>query len=382
MKYLFTILLCWVFILPTQAQSDRPLKVAVLTLDAKGLDADPLSLGNLARVELQKIGEFEVIDRYDMEELLAPAEIDFQHCYSKTCLVKAGEILEADKMLTGNLERFGEKIMIILRLIDVKDRSIEKTIVNEYVNYEQEVQKMLEMSINNIFSRTNDPALVHGLTYTSSVISVQPAKQLNNGPRVGMAYVFGQTADRLTAPRSQGGYDIYPVISQVGYQHEFQYLSSGNFQALIEVLGMVSGMEQSLFIPNVVLMNGFRHKKSGFEIAFGPSIGARKMAEGYFVENEGVKTWHLRHEWNEVDENLDPIPNPNEIEEQIDSRGDMTVFSRWIWAAGITFRSGNLNIPVNIYASPLRRDVQVGISVGFNVQKYRTSQRATPNPGN
>lgn len=371
MKAKFTLLFIGLMCIYLGGFSQALTKIAVLTIDSKGMETDPISLGNLARIELQKIGEFEVIDRYDMEELLSQAEVDFQQCYSKTCLVKAGEILGADKLLTGNIERFGEKIMLILRLVNVANKSIEKTIVNEYISYEQEVQKMLEVSINYIFERENDPALIHGLTYTSTVLSVQPTKQLNNGPRIGMAYVFGDTKDRLQAPKSEGGYDAYPFVSQIGYQHEFQYMSSGNFQALVEALILVSGMEQSLFIPNVVFMNGFRHKKSGFEIAFGPSIGVRKMADGYFREYEGgEKKWHLEDEWNEVDPDGAPLPNPNEIVQQIDSRGEFSVFSRWVWAMGVTFHSGNLNIPVNLYVTPLKRDVQVGFSVGFNVQKY------------
>lgn len=355
-------------------------KVAVLTIDSKGMDTDPISLGNLARVELQKIGNFEVIDRYDMEELLGTTDIDWQNCYSKTCLVEAGKVLSADKLVTGNIERFGEKIMVILRLVNVGNNSIEKTIVNEYVNYEQEVQKMLELSINNIFDRQNDPMLLHGLTYTSSVLTVQPTKQLNNGPRVGMAYVIGETGDRLMAPTDEGGYDMFPIVSQIGYQHEFQYMSSGNFQALIEVLILASGLEQSMFIPNVVVLNGFRHKQSGLEIAFGPSVGLRKMATGYFDTSEGGdEKWHLATEWNFRDENGDPIPNPNKTETLIDSRGEFSVFSRWIWAVGKTFRSGSLNIPINIYAAPLRRDVQVGLSVGFNVQKFRNNTKS-PKP--
>ena len=358
------------------------LTVGILTIDSKGLSADPISLGNLARIELQKIAEFEVIDRYDMEELLTTTDIDFQHCYSKTCLVKAGKVLGAEKLVTGYVEKFGEKIMIILRIINVETNSIEKTIVNEYVNYEQEVQKMLEVSINNIFDRENNPALVHGLAYTSTVLAVKPVKQLNNGPRVGFAYIWGDAADRMMAPRSQGGYDMYPMISQIGYQQEFQYLSSGNFQALIEVLFLASGMEQSLFIPNLVLMNGFRHKKSGLEIAFGPSLGIRRMAEGYYATQEGGdQQWHLAREWDAVDAEGKVISNPNELQTLIDSRGDYSFFSRWVWAVGKTFRSGNLNIPINIYATPLKNNLQVGLSVGFNIQKYARNGDIPPSGG-
>jgi hypothetical protein len=358
---------------PLSAQ--QLVKVAVLNLDSKNLTMDPASLGNLARIELQKKSQFEVYDRYDMEAMLSADDFSWDDCYSKPCLVKAGELVKANKVLTGSAEMFGDKIMVILRMIDVSRNTVERTNVKEYVNIETEIQKMLELSINDLLGEANDPITEGNLAYVSSINTIAPTKSLNNGPRVGFAFITGQTADRMMAPKNEGGYDIMPFISQVGYQQEFQYMSSGNFQALVEVLVMASGLEQSLFIPNVVLMNGFRHQKSGFEIAFGPSIGARKMADGYFAtvvtEAGEEEKWFLEGEWNLRDDNGALLPNPNDIETQIDSRGDFNVFSRWIWAVGKTFRAGNLNMPVNVYGSILKRDKQIGLSVGFNVQKSK-----------
>lgn len=338
---------------------------AILAIDAKGTVQEGPIFTNLLRLELQKIDTFQVVDKYDMIDLLKDSEIIVEECFSKRCLMETGKILNADRMLTGSVERFGEKIMITLRLLDVQKGEFVKTEVSEFLNMQPEIQKMLEMSLNNLFGRANDPMLINNLTYYNTVKVSPTTRIINNGPRMGAAYVFGRSGDRLQAPLNEGGYDVLPVISQFGYQHELQYMSSGNFQALAEFLVMVGGLEQSMFIPSFVILNGFRDSKTGIEFGFGPSISVRKTAEGYFEDGK----WKLGNEWVGQDMNGNPIPNPNPITEQLDKRGDYGVFSRWIWSIGKTFRSGYLNIPVNVYASPRKDDWQVGMSMGFNLRR-------------
>jgi hypothetical protein len=190
---------------------------------------------------------------------------------------------------------------------------------------------------------------------------------------MGIAYITGEKAKRLEAPKSKGGFDSYPYLSQLGYQYEIQYLSAGNFQALVEFLVVLSGLEQQLFNPNIVFMNGFRVGKSGWEIAFGPSVSLRQTAKGFYGKLDPLQDieddWHLEKEWNET-----LGENPYEIKENLDSRGDIVIGTGWIWAVGRTFRSGYLNIPVNFYVSPDKEGWYVGLSVGFNVSRTRRLQ--------
>ena len=57
------------------------------------------------------------------------------------------------------------------------------------------------------------------------------------------------------------------------------------------------------------------------------------------------------------------------IEEAIYNRGKHTFSTSLIVAVGRTFKSGYLNVPVNVYASPNKEGTTVGISFGFNVAK-------------
>lgn len=380
----FLVAVSMILISTTQAQMNP--KVVVLDIETQDLLTDPTIMGNLIRMEVQQSNKYEVVGKYDIIDELGGDALS--NCYSKKCLIEVARNMKATKAIGGEAQRIGEKIVINLKLVDVRNEVIEKSQIGEFINEETQIQKMVEITVNNLLGLENDAVMVGGLSYVSSIDEVSTSKIINNGPRMGMAYLIGDMAERFEAPMEQGGYDTYPMLSQFGYQHEFQYLTSGNFQALAEVLVLVSGLEQSRIIPSVVIMNGFRESKLGFEFGFGPSLSIRTMADGYYPkvnaegdydpmgnyikDADGHRTWKLVNEWDGVDKETGmPIDNPFKIESQLDSRGDVEFFSRWVWSVGKTFRSGALNIPVNFYASPLRKDWMVGLSVGFNVQKKR-----------
>jgi hypothetical protein len=189
---------------------------------------------------------------------------------------------------------------------------------------------------------------------------------------MGIAYITGDMGKTLERPEGQGGYDCYRVLSQFGYQFEVQYMSAGNFLALVEVLGMVSGMEQQLFIPSIILMNGFRLNKQGLEFAFGPTIALRKSCDGFY-DTDGLMGGELDHWYRDFEwDGINPgITNPYDVVNRMDSRGEVGINTSWVWAIGKTFRSGYLNIPVNLYTVPRKEGWYIGLSVGFNTSRKR-----------
>ncbi len=341
--------------------------IAVSDIDTRGIDIDPIAMGNLVRIEIEKKKLFDVIDKYDMSDVLEDQGLSLDGCYGRTCIVEMGKALGVDQALTGSIERFSDKLVISMRLFDVHDGSIINTDVSEFQYAPNEIDLMIQVSINNIFGIENDMNLVSLLANYEDPISTKLTNVSLNGPRMGAAFVTGDFAASIQAPKDEGGYGGYPVLSQLGYQYEVQYLTAGNFNALVEFLPIVSGLEQGMFIPSIVFMNGFRFGKGNWEIAFGPSVGLRKMADGYY---DAEQNWHLSNDW--YNENPD-IENPYETISRMDSRGSAKFGSRWIWAVGRTFQSGYLNIPVNVYFSAQKQGWYVGASVGFNVGKKRKS---------
>jgi hypothetical protein len=183
---------------------------------------------------------------------------------------------------------------------------------------------------------------------------------------MGATMFTGKTASIIQAPRSQGGYDAVPVMFQFGYQFEKQYLSSGSFQALFEFVPMVTGLDQGLFIPSFTLMNGLRENRLGVEFAFGPSVTLSTRAKGFYTE---AGSWVTQSEF-QGNPGLYGNIAPSFVD-RLDSRGDVHLSSSFIIAAGKTFRSGNLNIPVNVYFVPSGQGNRYGISFGYNIRNRK-----------
>lgn len=350
---------------PVLKKSTTKSSITVLNIDTKGLGIDPVQLGNMVRLELEKLDSFEVMDRYDVSYVVEKNKLNIGNCYGKICLVEVGSIIHSDKMFTGSVELLGETVVATFRVIDVQTAAIEKTQVNEYLNLPKELQSMVKISIAQMFGRPVEQPLVSYVTrknnFESATNNPNRSKVNLSGPRSGFTYFTGEAAAIIQKPRSEGGFGSYPLMFQFGYQFEAQYLNEGNYQALFEFLPTVSGFNQNVFIPSITIMNGFRNNKHGWEIAFGPTFGLVTKANGYYDTNN---SWHLEGDWTDT-----VNVNPYRIEKRLDSRGKYELQAGFIVAAGKTFKSGKLNIPVNVYVIPSKEGVRMGASFGFNAKR-------------
>ncbi len=340
------------------ADPERKPTIAVLNIDSKGVIQDAEAMGYMVRLELEKTGAYSVLDRYEVADVFSKNKFAAENCFSKSCVVEAGKLLKTDKMLSGSVERFGEKIVVTMRLIDVDSGSIEKSDATEYLNL-PEVQRMVEISVKKLLGIQPDQNMVNMLIDYDTPIASPKTSFRNSGPRMGASFTFGRAGERMQAGKNEGGFNMFPVVSQFGWQHELQYISAGKFQALVEFLLMVGGLESGKIVPSFSFLNGFRMGKWGLELGLGPTFRLVKEADGYFAGD----SWHMESEW------TGPGPNPNPIVTQLDDRGDYKLSTGLLIAAGVTLRSGYLNIPLNVYVSPRKEGTIVGASFGFNVQK-------------
>jgi hypothetical protein len=347
---------------PPTTVSLKP-KVAVLQIDSKGFVLDPVQMGDLVRLELDKLGQFEVLDKYDVAYLAERESLNFDNCFGKICLVETGRKLRADKMLTGSVELLGEHVVVTLRLIDVGSERVERSQVSEFLNIRTQVQMMVAITIRQMMGLPTDADLVSKLTKPddyASTINLPDATRLNlSGPRMGLTIFSGESARRFSASRSQGGLDVQPVMFQFGYQFETSYLNQGGLQALFEFIPLVTGLDQSQVIPSVTVLHGIRSNKNGLEFAFGPSLVLTKEAEGFYSDEQ----WNLLADWVKSNPNQ---PVPADTEFRFDNRGTPKVASSFVFAFGKSFKSGKLNIPVNAFFIPSKFGHRFGLSVGFN----------------
>jgi hypothetical protein len=362
----FIFLFIAVVIVPSNdafAQMQKRAVVAVLHVDTQGIyGITPEQGGNMLRLELEKLGLMEVIDKYDAFYLLKQQGVEVAGCYGKQCLVEAGKVIKAEKMLMGSVEKYGNSIMITLRMIDVEKSSIEKNIVREYLFLPEHTQLMLTLTVREFFNLKNEDFIVQQLTNqnTQETFLNNPSfntiKRLrSDGPRIGLTVFTGEMAYRLQEGITTGGFDVLPVMSQFGYQFEKQIINEGKHQWLFEFIPLITGMDQSLFIPSLSILYGLRNNKNGWEFAFGPTFKAISEAEGYY-END---IWKLKNEF---------VAPDQVFIKRLDSRGTRALRTGFVIACGKTVRSGKMNIPFNAYFVPRKDGMQFGLSFGFNAK--------------
>src|ERR1035437_4302432 len=107
--------LCILMAISLNAAAQKP-TIAVLNIDSRidMIKADQ-TMANMVRLELEKTGQFIVMDRYEVADVIAKNKIDAANCLSKSCVVQTGKLLGVNKMLSGTIEQMGEKIVITLR---------------------------------------------------------------------------------------------------------------------------------------------------------------------------------------------------------------------------------------------------------------------------
>jgi len=361
-RYVTTLMLAILCSLPfctLNAQSVKP-KMAVMNIDNTGAELSPTQLASLTRIEVTKYDQFEVVDQYDISYLFKENGFDSEGCYGKICLTKAGKVLEVDKVLSGSVETFDKSIVITLRQVDIKSESIEKTQVMEFLKIDNQLSTMIELTVKQMYDLEVNSDILTKLTKPNdfeNTINVEEVDVLNlAGPRMGVTFFTGELASIQRNPKSQGGFDALPFMSQFGYQFELKYLNSGNLQALFEFIPMITGLDQGRFIPSLTVLSGIRSNKTGVEFAFGPNLVITQKANGYMADSgEFILTSQAE------------IPAGKEEVSRVDSRGKINFTSGIVIAAGKTFRSGKLNVPVNIFYIPSKNSQRFGLSFGFNI---------------
>lgn len=137
------------------------------------------------------------------------------------------------------------------------------------------------------------------------------------GPRVGLTVLSSGVVDAL----EQRHINVRPILTQFGWQFEKQFYSThGGLTAVTEWVGLLGGLEQSVAIPSLSWMVGLR-TPGGAEFGMGPNVTPAGLA--------------------------------------------------LVIAGGVTFRSGVMNVPVNVAVVPSKTGVRVSVLTGFNMRGRR-----------
>ena len=138
-----------------------------------------------------------------------------------------------------------------------------------------------------------------------------------SGPRFGLTSLSENVIERLR----EEGLETGSLISQFGWQFEKAfYTGDSGVAAVNEWVVLLGGLEHNTVIPSVSWLVGMR-TANGAEFGVGPNI----------------------------------------------SPGGVSL----ALAAGVTFRSGFLNVPVNVAFVPARNGSRVSFLTGFNMRRRR-----------
>ena len=322
-KSIFTVIASVVITLSAGAQGKS---IVVANPSVSGLFATSEIASKILRLETVKLEKYNVYDEFDMVEAYNSDSTLESNCYSKNCLVRLGTALNVDYALSGSFDKLGNKIVITLKMIDVKNNTLYMSKVREFDDQEQELQRMAGIVLEEMHGIETDKELTERLKFNDELVTSNNVGKVNNsGPRIGVAFMTGNLVQYAEVM------DMAPVVSMIGYQFEAQYIGTEKFSALAEFVVNISGMEQGEFIPSLSILNGLRFGSKGYEIAFGPSFGLTKAIGTSRLEGT----------------------------------------TAFIFAGGRTFRAGALNMPVNIFYSSRKGGGYIGTSVGFNVQKSK-----------
>jgi len=143
-----------------------------------------------------------------------------------------------------------------------------------------------------------------------------PARELDlSGPRFGMTML----SDGVVKALADRDVSVSSTISQFGWQFEKQFYSKASgVTALNEWVVLVGGLDQSVVIPSVSWLVGLRTKE-GAEFGVGPNVTPAGAA--------------------------------------------------LVIAAGVTFRAGVLNIPMNFAVVPTKEGTRVTVLTGFTMRR-------------
>jgi len=175
----------------------------------------------------------------------------------------------------------------------------------------------MEVRMRHAFVAVMWVAVSAGVASAQGVIQPPPfTKSVNlSGPRFGLTALSTGVVDEL----ARRNIDVGPNISQFGWQFEKQfYTRESGVAAVNEWVVLLGGLDQGVALPSVSWLVGLRTRE-GAEFGIGPNITPAGVALAL--------------------------------------------------AAGVTFRSGNLNVPMNVAVVPSKVGTRLSVLTGFNMRR-------------
>ena len=94
-----------------------------------------------------------------------------------------------------------------------------KSGLREFTNQEKELQRMTEVVLKEMLGIPPNKELVDRLKFDNDIITKSTVgKVSNSGPSCRSWFMTGSFYEFANRPKDQGGLDIIPAVSMIGYQ--------------------------------------------------------------------------------------------------------------------------------------------------------------------
>ncbi|MCP4134112.1 MAG: hypothetical protein GY754_24280 [bacterium] len=211
-----------------QANEKKKPRIAVLDFKADNTSRSVAeSVRDILEVHLYKTGAFDLLERAEVDPVFKERGITARFCSDAHCAAKMGEILAADKIIIGSVNKT-KKFTITLKCIDLKKNSIEfadyKTGLseNEIINTVKKFAQRAAANIEKPENKSNhrEPALYSTTGYYFRGI-VPGWAQIYAGKN-GKGYLF---IGMFTVSSVLAGFSIYDFNKK---RDEYDSLTGGS----------------------------------------------------------------------------------------------------------------------------------------------------------
>lgn len=99
--------------------------IAVARLNASGVSAsDAAVIADMLRGELFNTGSFNVIEKQNMDKILAEQAFQQTGCTTQDCAIKLGKLLNVQSMVVGSFGKLLEKYIVSIRVVNVESGKV------------------------------------------------------------------------------------------------------------------------------------------------------------------------------------------------------------------------------------------------------------------
>lgn len=211
-KLILTSIAAFSFTFKAASQIQQNPTIAVALPYVNGLESKPASVAKMMRLELIKLNKFKVYDEFDMNEIIKSNPEFNTECFGQTCLINLGKALNTDYVMFGSFDGLSNRIVVSIKMMDIKNKVLYTSKVREFDDQEFELQRMVEIVMKEINEMPMEPEVIKRLEYKNEPITSTNVGRINNsGPRVGAAYMFGSINEFATRNQAQGGLGIHPM---------------------------------------------------------------------------------------------------------------------------------------------------------------------------